>query len=200
MTENTEKKENSSNPAESQKTDFTQVVSDKALNILDGFISLMDKQVKEQKTDTIIEKAKVSKKSEKVSKERIQTTPEIKISIDKSSLANQYTDNIMIGLDLLNPFLALKFGIEPFTRDEIFDLVNAIVDLFESNIKEAVEKIESNISFMKSLRKIIKLIKAVWNLFAPRITIIRKKLLEIKAKREVEKLEKLAKEKVQIAK
>lgn len=163
------------------------MIPDKAFKILDSAIEGIEKKLKTSKTNEIVEKAKVSKPSEKLSEKEPLTEV-----IPDTTLKEQYVEGISGVLILINPFLIMK-GIEPITDQEIRDLIYAIFDIFEPSLKQIVKQAETNISFIKNIRKLLNLGKAVWQIIAPRLQRVRDMLTELKAKREVLKLQQLAK-------
>lgn len=191
--ENSESEENINISDAENKMEMAWKIPEKALNILDGAVSSIEKRMSKASTNKIIEKAKNSEKISK--KERKISTEESEIPlkkedlqlIDNTQLKEQYTEGILGVLLFINPFLELK-GIDGLKEDEIRELVYAIFDLFEPNIKKIIKTTETNLSFIKNIRKLLNLGKAVWNIIAPRMKVIKNKLLELKAKREVEKL------------
>jgi hypothetical protein len=172
-------------------------IPDKAFLILDSAVEQIEKTLNKQKTKQIVDKAK---KSTKISKPVVKLSePETETPlkdtdmeiIPSTDLKEQYVEGISAVLILINPFLILK-GIEPIKDNEIRDLVYAIFEIFEPNLKKIIKSAETNISFLKNIRKLLNLGKAVWNIIAPRLERVRNMLTELRAKREVEKLRQLA--------
>ena len=135
---------------------LSDLIDAETLKILDKKVSDIDKQIKDESNEQLIEKAEA---------QTLKPTQEL----DGINQITFYMDFIatMI-LTFLNPILQ-KNNIEPITQAEAKELTTALLSIASEKALSTTGKITTAISKVVNFPKILKLITVLWKIAYPRL-------------------------------
>lgn len=172
-------------------------ILEKGTAFLDNVINSYEKQqkldIRENNESNKQKSKKFLNKYEKISNNKTETTLKETIeeipAISIDSIVKSYMDYINLVLPLANTWLSGK-GIKPIEEIEITNLIKAIIEVIGKPITKNIGSIKTTFSILKSSKKWLNLIGAIYKLIITRFFEIQKAVRENVAKIKLKNLEK----------